>query len=121
MNYFEELLRQANDARTRIRELSPREARSFLENGTLLIDVREESEFKTGHISGAIPLSLEAIESRIGETVPDKATPLMCYCNLGHRSALAADKLQKLGYSSVASIEGGLKAYLAGTQSRQTA
>ena len=111
MSNFESLLQLANDARTRIREISPVEAREHIESGVVLIDVREEKEFKAGHIPGAILLSRDALESRIADVVPDQSTPIVCYCTIGHRSALAADELQKLGYAEVVSIAGGLNAY----------
>ena len=76
----------------------------------MLIDVREADEFANGHAQGAIHLSKGVIELRIEETVPDVATPIICYCGGGSRSALAADNLQKMGYTNVASMAGGFKA-----------
>lgn len=121
MQNFNDLMKLANEARTRIKEISPDKAQTLAASGAVLIDVREEKEFKAGHIPGAIHLSRESLESRIGEIVPDKSTPIVCYCGLGHRSALAADALQKLAYSNVASIKGGLKVYLASSRMRRTA
>jgi len=121
MQNFEDILRLANDARTRIREISPDEAGTLVASGALLLDVREEKEFKAGHISGAIHISRESLETRISEIIPEKSTSMVCYCTLGHRSAIAADTLQKLGYLNVASIAGGLKAYLASSSARKSA
>lgn len=113
MQSFEDIVRLANDARTRIKEISPREAETLVTSGAALIDVRDEKEFKSGHIPGATLISRELIRSRIADIVPDKSSPIVCYCTIGHRSAIAADALQDLGYSNVASLAGGLKAYLA--------
>jgi phage shock protein E len=117
----EDILTLANDARTRIREISPDEAGILVASGALLLDVREEKEFKAGHIPGANHLSREYLETRIPEIAPEKSASIVCYCAIGHRSAIAADTLQKLGYSNVASIAGGLKAYLASSSARRSA
>jgi len=121
MQSFEDILRLANDARTRIREISPIDARERVESGAVLIDVREEKEFRAGSIPGAILVSRDVLETRITEVVPDKSTPIVAYCTIGHRSAIAADTLQQLGYVNVTSIEGGLNAYLASSSERKIA
>ncbi len=101
----------ADDAKTRIREVPATEASQQQAQGAVLIDVRESDEFAAGHIPGAIHLSKGVLELRIEETVPNTSTPIMCYCGGGSRSALAADNLQKMGYSNVASMAGGFKAW----------
>jgi rhodanese-related sulfurtransferase len=101
----------ADDAKTRVKEVSPSDAAKQLGAGAVLIDVRESDEFAKGHAEGATPLSKGVIELRIEETVPDVATPIICYCGGGSRSALAADSLQKMGYTNVASMAGGFKAW----------
>jgi rhodanese-related sulfurtransferase len=73
----------------------------------LLIDVREESEYAKGHLPGARPLGKGIIERDIETAVPDPATPIVLYCGGGFRSALAADALQKMGYTNVISMGGG--------------
>jgi rhodanese-related sulfurtransferase len=99
------------DAKSRIREVSAVEASNEQQQGAVLIDVRESEEFAQGHAKGAIHLSKGLLELRIEEAVPDPATPIICYCGGGSRSALAADNLQKMGYTNVASIAGGMKAW----------
>ena len=101
----------ADDAKTRVKEVSPTEAAKQLAAGAVLIDVREEAEFAKQHAAGAKYLSKGIIELRIEETVPDINTPVICYCGGGSRSALAADNLQKMGYSKVASMAGGFRAW----------
>lgn len=98
-------------AKSRVREVSPAEACRLQREGALLIDVREGDEFATGHACGAIHLSRGVLELRIEGLVPDPATPILCCCGGGSRSALAADSLQNMGYTNVASVAGGLRAW----------
>jgi rhodanese-related sulfurtransferase len=76
-----------------------------------IVDVREESEFAAGHIPGATHLSKGVIERDIENAFPDKAAPLVLYCGGGFRSALAADNLQKMGYTNVISMDGGMRGW----------
>ena len=94
-----------------MREVSAAEAAKQQTSGAVLIDVRESDEFAKGHAQNAVHLSKGVIELRIEETVPDLATPIICYCGGGSRSALAADSVQKMGYTNVASMAGGFKAW----------
>jgi len=102
------------DARSRIREATVEEVRQRIEKGErlVLIDVREESEYAAGHAVGAIHLSKGVIERDIESKFPDPNTPLVLYCGGGYRSALAADNLQKMGYTNVVSLEGGWRAWV---------
>ena len=77
----------------------------------VLVDVREESEFAAGHAAGAVHLGKGVIERDIEKVIPDAETPLVLYCGGGFRSALAADNLQKMGYTSVISMDGGWRAW----------
>lgn len=99
------------DAKSRIREVTPSQAKEEQSQGAVLIDVRENEEFSQGCAQGAIHLSKGLIELKIEEAVPDTSTPIVCYCGGGSRSALAADNLQKMGYTNVASMSGGLKGW----------
>ena len=101
----------AADAKTRIREVSAAEAKKEHAQGAVLIDVREDAEFEKEHAKDAIHLSKGVVEWKIEENVPDVATPIICYCGGGSRSALVADNLQKMGYTNVASMAGGFKAW----------
>lgn len=100
-----------NDAKSRIREVSVDEALQRLPAGAKLIDVREDDEWKSGHAAGAEHLGRGVIERDILQTFPDKNTELILYCGGGYRSALAADNLQKMGYTNVFSMAGGWKAW----------
>ena len=101
----------ADDAKTRVKEVSVTEAAKQQAAGAVLIDVRERDEFAKGHVRGATPLSKGVVELRIEETVPDINKEVILYCGGGSRSALAADNLQKMGYTNVASMAGGFKAW----------
>lgn len=77
-----------------------------------LIDVRECDEFQQGSIAHAIPLSKGIIERDIEKYIPDCEVEIVVYCSGGFRSCLVADNLQKMGYRQVASLQGGLRAWL---------
>ncbi|MEN9450386.1 MAG: rhodanese domain protein [Pseudomonadota bacterium] len=77
-----------------------------------LIDVRERDEFQQGSIVHAIPLSKGIIERDIEKYIPDYEVEIVVYCSGGFRSCLVADNLQKIGYCQVASLQGGLRAWL---------
>jgi rhodanese-related sulfurtransferase len=102
-------LQIVNDAKSRVRECTVDEVKTRLDRGErfVLIDVREECEFAKDHLPGAIHLGKGIIERDIEQRVPDTATELVLYCGGGFRSALAADNLQKMGYTNVISMDGG--------------
>ena len=101
------------EARTRVREVSVAETRKAVDGGSArLIDVREDSEWEEGHAKGADHLGKGIIERDIEKLVPDKDAELILYCGGGFRAALAADSLQKMGYTNVASMAGGWRAWV---------
>ncbi len=77
-----------------------------------VIDVREDSEWATGHLPSAIHINKAIIEQEIKKAIPDVASRLVLYCAGGYRSALAAANLQKLGYRHVYSMAGGIRAWV---------
>jgi rhodanese-related sulfurtransferase len=101
-----------DDARSRINEVHAREMPDILKKDpkARLIDTREESEFAAGHVAGAQWIGKGVIERDIETLHPDRAEPLYLYCGGGFRSALAADNLQKMGYTNVYSVDGGWRA-----------
>ena len=111
MTHSNEFLEIVNDAKGRITECDVDEARQRMEQGAVLIDVREDNEFEAGHARGARHMGRGIIERDIVEAFPDKSTELILYCGGGYRSALAADMLQKMGYTNVLSMDGGWKAW----------
>ena len=106
-------LKIVNDAKTRVKEctIDDMRARQAAGDKFLLIDVREESEWTAGHIPGAIHLGKGVIERDVETKIPDTAAPLVLYCGGGFRSALAADNLQKMGYTNVISMDGGMRGW----------
>lgn len=113
MNHNSEFLKLVDDAKTRIKEISAEEVLANMQKSVpfLLIDTREESEFAAGNIPGSVHLSKGIIECYIESRVPDKAMPMVLYCGGGYRSALAADALQKMGYTQVLSMAGGWRGW----------
>jgi rhodanese-related sulfurtransferase len=101
------------EARTRVREVSVAETRQAVDGGSArLIDVREDSEWEEAHAKGADHLGKGIIERDIEKLVPDKDAELILYCGGGYRATLAADSLQKMGYTNVASMAGGWRAWI---------
>jgi rhodanese-related sulfurtransferase len=106
-------LKIVDDARGRIRELNVDQVKAKLDRGDkfLLVDVREESEWAKDHVKGAIHMGKGVIERDIEQRVPDKGSEIVLYCGGGFRSALAADNLQKMGYTNVYSMDGGIRGW----------
>ena len=100
------------DAKRRVKEITVAEYASQKEQW-VLIDVREESEWKAGHAAGAIPLGKGIIERDIETRIPERDARLVLYCGGGYRSALAADTIQRMGYTNVWSLAGGWRAWKA--------
>jgi rhodanese-related sulfurtransferase len=98
-------------AKARIREVTAAEAEQLQRSGALLVDVREADEFAREHARGAVHMSRGTVEMKIEKQVPDVATPIVCYCGGGSRSALVADNLQQMGYTNVSSLAGGFKSW----------
>ena len=108
-NRFQKLVAQAKQ---NITEISAADARKQAEaGGAILVDVREEGDWREGHAQGARHLSRGVIELEIEEQIPDVTKPIICYCGGGSRSALVAESLQKMGYENVRSMAGGLRAW----------
>ncbi len=101
------------DAKSRIRETSAAEVKARLDAGEsfFLVDVREESEWAAGHLPRAIHLGKGGIERDIEQAIPDTSAGIVCYCGGGYRSALVADNLQRMGYTNVWSMDGGVRGW----------
>ncbi len=100
-----------NDAKSRIRETNIAEVKRRRDAGEKfhLVDVREDNEWDKGHLPGAVHLGKGIIERDIDRTIPDRNSEIILYCGGGFRSALAADNLQKMGYTNVISLDGGFR------------
>jgi rhodanese-related sulfurtransferase len=112
-NHPPKFLAIVNDAKKRVRECNVDDVKRKLEAGEkfTLVDVREDSEWANGHLPKAIHLGKGIIERDIEKTVPDTSAPIILYCGGGFRSALAADNLQKMGYTNVISMDGGFRGW----------
>ena len=106
-------LKIVDDARSRIQELTVDQVKAKLDRGESfhLIDVREESEWAKDHLPNAVHLGKGIIERDVEEKLPDTGAELVLYCGGGYRSALAADNLQKMGYTNVWSMDGGIRGW----------
>jgi rhodanese-related sulfurtransferase len=104
-------LQLVQDAKSRVRETTVDEVKARLDRGEklVLLDVREESEYARDHLPGAVHLGKGILERDVESRFADTATELILYCGGGFRSALAADILQKMGYSNVVSMDGGIR------------
>jgi rhodanese-related sulfurtransferase len=111
MKHSNEFLQIVEDAKSRIKEITVEETRERMKAGANLIDVREDNEFENGRARGATHIGRGVIERDIVGKFPDKNTELILYCGGGFRSALAADNLQKMGYTNVRSMAGGWSAW----------
>ena len=104
-----------NDAKSRVNEITIDHAQARLAANPLavLVDVREEAEWKAGHADTAVHLGKGILERDIETRFPERDRELILYCGGGFRSALAADAAQKMGYRNVFSLAGGYKAMVA--------
>jgi phage shock protein E len=108
-NRFQKLVAEA---KKQITEISAADAQQQTESSAaILIDVREDDDWRDDHAKGAKHLDRGIIELEIEEQVPDLKTPIICYCGGGSRSALVAESLQKMGYENVRSMAGGFRAW----------
>ncbi|MCW5558124.1 MAG: sulfurtransferase [Verrucomicrobiae bacterium] len=112
MKHSSGFLKLVEEARSRVREVTVAEARERLAShpGAVLVDVREEGEWAAGHAHEAVALGRGILERDIESRFPDPGTELILYCGGGFRSALAAESLQKMGYTNVWSLAGGFRA-----------
>ena len=107
-------LKIVNEVKPRIKETNVDEVKRRMDRGDRkfkLVDVREESEFAAGHIPGAVHIGKGVIERDIETKIPDHGQEIILYCGGGFRSALAADNLQKMGYTNVLSMDGGWRGW----------
>jgi rhodanese-related sulfurtransferase len=112
MQHSPGFLKLVNDAKARVKEIDIDGYKKMAAAGEphFLVDTREESEWASGHVKGAVHMSKGVIERDIETKVPDKAAKLVLYCGGGFRSALVADNLQKMGYTNAISLDGGWRA-----------
>lgn len=113
MRHSPGFLKLVENAKSQIQQADFHEIKRRLDSREklTLVDVREDNEWARGHLPGAVHLGKGVIERDIEETFPDKDAALVLYCGGGFRSALAADNLQKMGYTNVISMDGGWRGW----------
>src|SRR5436305_7763517 len=94
-------------AKSEIEEADARNAQALLDDGAVLVDVRERDEWEQGRIPGAVHVPRGYLEQRIEQAAPDRSQPVVLYCAAGNRSAFAAKTLAELGYERPVSLAGG--------------
>ena len=106
-------LHLVQDAKKNIRETTVDEVKTRLDRGEklCLVDVREESEWAQDHLPSAIHLGKGVIERDVEARLPDTGAEIILYCGGGYRSALAAENLQRMGYTHVVSMDGGIRGW----------
>jgi rhodanese-related sulfurtransferase len=114
MKHSPGFLALVNEAKTRIRQTNIAAIWARITRGEKfnLIDVREDNEWERGHLPGATHLAKGIIERDIEAAIPDHGAEIVLYCGGGFRSALAADALQKMGYTNVISMDGGYRGWV---------
>ena len=84
-------------------QISQEEARNMMdERDVLILDVREQDEYDSGHIPGAALLPVGTInEDTAAAAIPEKDSMVLVYCRSGNRSKKAAAALAELGYTGI--------------------
>jgi rhodanese-related sulfurtransferase len=115
MQHSPGFLKVVNEARPRVKEITIDEARARLaaNPNAILMDIREDDEWKKAHAAEAIHLGKGILERDLESTVPDTNAEIIMYCGGGFRSILTADAAQKMGYKNVCSLIGGYKGLVA--------
>ncbi|MDB6054638.1 MAG: Rhodanese-like protein [Verrucomicrobiales bacterium] len=115
MDHSPGFLKIVEEAKPRVTEISLADARRLLSTNqeSVLIDVREDTEWANGRAENAVHLGKGILERDIENTFSDKNKTLVMYCGGGYRSILTADVAQKMGYKNVLSLQGGYKALVA--------
>lgn len=101
---YQQLIAQA---KAEITEIEPVDLERRVGDDITILDVRESDEYAQGAIEGARLIPRGVLESNVGTQIPDINTPIVIYCAVGARSALAARTLKDMGYSDVSSLAGG--------------
>lgn len=114
MAHSAQFLKLVQDAKKRVKETDVADVKKRMDAGEkfILVDVREDNEWASGHLPGAVHLGKGIIERDIEQRVPDTTAKVILYCGGGFRSALAGDNLQKMGYTNVESMDGGWKGWV---------
>ena len=112
MDHSPGFLKLVNEVRPKVKEITIDELRERLSQNpnAVLVDVREDTEWASGHATEAIHLGKGVLERDIEKAIPDPNREVIMYCGGGFRSVLTADVAKRMGYRNVASLIGGYKA-----------
>jgi rhodanese-related sulfurtransferase len=115
MSHSLEFLALIEEARPRVKRTDVYRADESLRRNpdAILVDIREDHEWEREHVKGAVHIGKGVIERDIVDRVPEKDREILLYCGGGYRSVLAADNLQKMGYTNVWSVDGGYRGFRA--------
>lgn len=92
-----------------INQMNSDELVEFVElNDAILLDVRTNDEFNSGHIENSLNIDYFSDEFYINVDKLDKNIPIILYCRSGRRSGLSANKIKKLGFKEIYNLEGGV-------------
>ena len=109
-------LKLVEEAKKVVRELTVAQVAEKIARGEkfLFVDIREDDEWRAGYAKGAIHLGKGIIERDIETDIPNKDAEIVLYCGGGFRSVLAGEQIQRMGYTNVYSMDGGIKGWRAG-------
>ena len=113
MSHAEGFLKLVSEARLNVRECTVDDVWLKMQQGEnfILVDTREDGEWSKGHISQSIHIGKGVIERDLEAKIPDKHSLIILYCGGGFRSVLAAEAVQKMGYTNVISMDGGWRSW----------
>lgn len=109
-----QFLKLVTESKKSIKEISSQQLKEKMDRHEplVIIDVREDNEWPTGHIPTAIHIGKGVIERDIEKKIPDPETQIIVYCSGGFRCALVAESLQNMGYTNVYSLDKGLSGWV---------
>lgn len=92
-----------NTADSSYQQISQEEAKEMMDTqDVIILDVREQDEYDSDHIPGAVLLPVGTIdEETAAEVIPEKDSTVLVYCRSGNRSKTASSTLAELGYSNI--------------------
>ena len=94
--------------------LSPTEATILINRRkAAVLDLRDQEAFKAGHLPGAKHIDATGLSAAIEKLKLDRNNPLILVCETGHQSRKASSEVKKLGFTEVASLDGGVQAWKA--------
>ena len=113
MAYTEKFQTMSDNAIALVNAVEPSQVDKLVEDGAILLDIRDKEEHEKANIEGSINLSRGKLEMNIEEIIPELNSIIICYCNANNRGALSAATLKDMGYANTMFISGGRIAYLA--------